>query len=164
MHICSNHNRTGKVDDHAQTDSIAVTFHVLFPYQMWGWNERTRLVMVFGEQNLGNCRAHFCDFTTRYIYSCMRHMRWYWPFHSDVDDGLWEMTTTVNIQADLLKDVRSLPYKYAVLNKNNNIASFEILLYDAPYIGCVVNRCLIIPNASFKIRSKYRPFHCTLCR
>ena len=54
-------------------DSIAVTFHVLVPYQMWGWNEQKKLAMYFGGQNLGSWKAGVGDFTGRYAFfmKCM---------------------------------------------------------------------------------------------
>ena len=69
-------------------------------------------------------------------------------FHRDIGDGLWEMTTTLSIQADLLKDTGSIPYKYVVLT-DNIISEFEFL-HGAPNKGHFVNRCLIIPTASFR--------------
>ena len=68
---------TGKVDtsgfDYAQADSIVVTFHVLFPHEMWGWNERNKLVMFFGGQNLGNWRAGMGNFAARcaFVMKCI---------------------------------------------------------------------------------------------
>eukprot|EP00731_Ephydatia_muelleri_P024237 Em0016g508a len=103
-HDTAEHQKTtGKVDtsgfDYAQADSIVVTFHVLFPHEMWGWNERNKLVMFFGGQNLGNWRAGMGNFAAR-----------------DIGDGLWEMTTILSIQADLLQSTASIPYKYGVQN------------------------------------------------
>ena len=62
----------GNVDtsglEYAKADAIAVTFHTLFPHQMWGWNERNKLVMFFGGQNLGNWRAGIGNFAARYAF------------------------------------------------------------------------------------------------
>ena len=67
-----NQNTPGKVDTsgfgYAPADSIAVTFHVLVSYQMWGWNEQNRLVMYFGKQSLGNWTTYVGDFTGRYVF------------------------------------------------------------------------------------------------
>ena len=60
---------TGKVDisgfEYAQADSIAVTFHVLFPHEIWGWNEHNKVVLFFGGQNLGHWKAGIGDFAAR---------------------------------------------------------------------------------------------------
>ena len=69
-------------------------------------------------------------------------------FHRDIGDKLWKMTTTLRIQADLLKNTGSIPYKYVV--HADNISEFECL-HGAPDKGNhYVNRCLIIPTASFQ--------------
>ena len=75
LYLLRHQKTTGKVDmsgfGYAQADSIAVTFHVLLPYHVWGWNERKKLVMYFGGQNLGNWRAGVGDFTWRYAFDMM---------------------------------------------------------------------------------------------
>lgn len=73
-----NQEARGKIDmsglEAAPTNYVVVTFHVLLPYQMWGWSEQTKLVITFGEQNLGNWKIGFGDFTKRYAFvmKCMR--------------------------------------------------------------------------------------------
>ena len=66
------------------------------------------------------------------------------------------MTTTLNIQADILQGANSIPYKYGVLNfMSDNItctSEFEFLHGAPPNPNRgsqIVNRCLIIPTASY---------------
>ena len=69
----------------------------------------------------------------------------------DVGGGLLEMSATIPIQATLLKDASSIPYKYGVLNcKSDNIKSHFEYLHGAPGRGENVNRCLIIPTPLFQ--------------
>ena len=61
------------------------------------------------------------------------------------------MTAIINIQATLLKDANSIPYKYGVLNsKSDNIKSDLEFLHGAPGRGEIVNRCLIVPTSLFQ--------------
>ena len=69
----------------------------------------------------------------------------------DVGDGLCEMAATICIQATLLKDASSIPYKYGVLNyTSDNIESHLEFLHSVPGGGEIVNRCLIIPMSLFQ--------------
>ena len=61
------------------------------------------------------------------------------------------MTATILIQATLLNNASSIPYKYGVLNcKSENIKSHFEFLHGAPGRGEPVNRCLIIPAPLFQ--------------
>lgn len=74
LYLFRNQKARGKLDTSGfqtiQANSISVTFHVLLPYEIWGWNEKTKLVMFFGEQILGNWRAGIGDFIARYACIC----------------------------------------------------------------------------------------------
>ena len=60
------------------------------------------------------------------------------------------MAATICIQATLLKDAGSIPYKYGVLNyTSDNIKSHFEFLHGAPGRNEPVNRCLIIPPSLF---------------
>lgn len=62
------------------------------------------------------------------------------------------MTTILSIQADLLQNTASIPYKYGVQNcMSGKVTSEFEVLHGAPTKGSsFVNRCLIIPTASFQ--------------
>lgn len=55
----------------SEAKCIAVTFHVLVPHKIWGWDQnKTILRICFGHKDLGNWNGTTTEFrTTRFVYN-----------------------------------------------------------------------------------------------
>lgn len=115
--------------------SIAVTFHALVPKDAWKWENDTKMTMRFGDQRLGKWNKDIVFMEEREEVSKM---------------GLVEMQCTLNFDVALLRDERSIAYKYLIYvpqaSKRPTSEAYEYLHGAPTHGGGYVNRSLVIPQ------------------
>ena len=121
---------------HASIDqSIAVTFHALVPKDAWKWESNTKMTMRFGDSRLGKWNKDIVFLEQREEVSKF---------------GLVEMQCTLNIDVTLLRDERSIAYKYLIYvpqaGKRPTSEAYEYLHGAPSHGGGYINRCLVIPR------------------
>ena len=115
--------------------SIAVTFHALVPKDAWKWESDTKMTMRFGDSRLGKWNEDIVFLEEREKVSKF---------------SLVEMQGTLNIDVTLLRDERSIAYKYLIYapqaDKRPASEAYECLHGAPSHGGGYINRCLVIPK------------------
>lgn len=97
--------------------SVTVTFHVLLPKHIWEWNAKSRMFIRFGDWQLGNWKYDCGPFNERCVKFIDVHTCVFIPHYfccRKLSEDLSEMTGTFPIAAELLKNNRTIAYKYIV--------------------------------------------------
>lgn len=129
---------------HASPDqSLAVTFHVLVPKDVWKWDSNTKMTMRFGDRRLGNWQKDVVFLEEQKVISEL---------------GLVEMQCKLDFDVSLLKFERPIPYKYLIyIPKSGEKPTSDAYeyLHDAPSSygsGYITNRCLVVPTDNCKAK------------
>ena len=136
---------------------VQVTFHIIVPQSLWGWDQYSCVHLCFGRKKLGGWRACHGNFTIRY-FSCLHTstpLNMHRPLlcrDSSRNDLMCEMTCTLPMDVEILKD--PLPYKYTVFSpkavKNDATRSYEYLYGHSKKHDGFINRCLVVTDYEIK--------------
>ena len=145
-------NGTGSPDE-----AVTVTFHVLVPYAVWNWDEKSCIHLRFGHPKLGNWKLDHGSFKeTRYVSydgaCCM--LQYLYIIDSlcrNTGEGLYEMCCALLIDVKILQKDATIPYKYIIYSarrgEQGKPRNPHEWLHGADSRGRgVVNRCLRIPK------------------
>ena len=130
--------------------SIKITFHAIVPKPLWEWDETSCMHIRFGHKDLGDWKHNVGDFREiRYNVLIHKYQHTYYiTYHispRQEDDGFCEMTCTLSIEAELLKEL--MEYKYVIFSPkmNKRDDGYEYLHSFAEHWD--TNRCLHIDKA-----------------
>ena len=134
--------------------SILVTFHAIVPKPLWEWDDSSSMHIQFGHRDLGEWQHNTGVFMeARYLRVLVGTLHMYTSstLSSLRDDDYQEMTCTLNIQAELLKN--PLEYKYVIFSPKmtGKDDCYEFLHAFAGMWARNFNRCLSVDQKSLSL-------------